>query len=534
VTRAERVASWLAGFSVLVLSVLLAWCAVSDTSNLWVQSDYAIHLVRSTRNGVAIQPLSDLLNTVATTAGFDQRARFLGYFVIAIDQKIRLMLYRLGVVSPAFNPVLWILHGVVGPVLLFRFLVSATGSFVASCVGLAAYLSSAGFLYVFVMNWLPHKAIVALTFIVTLWMGDRIDRRLARGQLFFSGPKAGGVAVLLVMLTGFLADESGFLAPALLVTAFWWRFVPGTQQSLPDAAKNALLLLAPFGAFVVLVLLVVPRVAEDAFNMRFDYLATLTIGWRRAALSLGDSWPVEVITVPTLNLVNFIGVSLLPYRLTGLTISFPPHYGIQAMGVMHLIMLVVCATVGIQAVRSCVSDQAGAAQRRLLPGLLSVVVVVVGISVLRLSHVPRLLNGFYYGSPIAVTLALLVAYTVRCSTGAWRACLVSLGVWIVLTQFQNFLFLDRIWSAGGDASVATLYMPYLPISGSGRAWTYQELRTMLKAAETGKLDQHLDRKGVSPRLFYVVAEQCVAARSVSRRCDPLLAFLAGLSGSPGG
>jgi hypothetical protein len=519
-------------------AVLLALVAVAFVATLltpstqWVQSDYAIHLPRSTRDGVGIHPAWDLLNTIVTSAGLDQRGRLLGYFIITLDQKLRLWLYQFIAVPPALNPILWILHGGLGPFLLFRFVRRATDSVAAGWIAVAIYGSSPGFLYVFTMNWVPQKALVSLAFIAVLWLASRIDAHAAPGPLFYMGPRGEVLAIFAVMLAAFLSDEYGFLAPALIAIFFWWRFVPSRQIPIHAAAKQVVVLLSPAIVFAILMLVVVPILSEKLYHVRFDYLAALRVGRHRAATVDGGAWLKQAFSTPLLNLVNIIGISLLPYRLTGLSSALPRHFGVQTLGFAHLTVLPIFAAIVAIAVRSARSESDRAIRQRMLPALVGAVVLVFAISTIALAHVPRLVNGFYYGAPIAVAFAILIAYVVRYSRGLLRVVVVALAFWIATIQFQNFNVLNGILSHGSDAYIARLYAAYLPMRSPEEPWTYRDLHSVLSAAHEGQLDRYLDHGTLPPRLFYVVAEQCTIAPALSRRCDQLLTMLTQLRGSP--
>jgi hypothetical protein len=525
----------LAALLLFLISAVLLGHVLFDPAKSWVQSDYAVHLPRSMQNGTALQPLSDLLNTIATSASLDQRARFLPYFLITIDQKLRLMLEELLPLLPAFNPVLWLLHGIVGPFLLFRYVATATESRAAGWTALAVYLTSPGFLYVFTMNWLPQKALVNLGFIVVLWLGARIAARLQNGAPLFGGAPLPRAMLLAAMLALFLTDEYGFFCIILVVVMFWWRFVRVAQdaeRSLPSTLGNLGVLLTPVGVFAVLMLAIVPLLARKLYGVHFSYSHALATGAHRAAEGGSGAWLRQILIMPAENLVNLLGISFVPYDLSGLSGAFPPHFGVQSLGAAHAVAIAaLLGAVGV-ALRRASRDSADAPRRRIWPAIAAYVLLVSFVSWLALAHQTRMINGFYYGGPIAVAFAVLIAFVARYATGRARIGAFALVGWIVVVQYLNFDRLNAIWSTGSDAYVAKLYRDYLPMADPRDKWTMADIAEIQASTRRGELDANLERRPLPPRLFYLVAEQCVKNSASSARCASLIEMLRRSGGSP--
>lgn len=531
----DRGIPWFSGaaFLLFLFAVSLVLVVLLDPNKSWVQSDYAINLVRSMENGVSIQPLSDILNTIATSASLDQRARFLSYFLLALDQKLRLALNELFPVLPSLNPILWLLHGLMGPVLLFRFVAMTTESKAAAWVAAAIYISSPGFLYAFTMNWLPQKALINLGFIAVMYLAARIDKEIAPGALLFSGSGGMRRALLVTLLALFLTDEYGFFAPTLIVSLFWWRFF-GSGSAVPrnpDVIKNLSVLALPIVAFLVLVLGIVPQLSRKMFGLPFKYHTALGGRVHQIAALDGGDWLAQVASAPVLNLVNLLGISMVPYDLVGISELFPQHFGVQVLGLAGVIAIAAFVFVLAASAREARRELPDAMSRHLLPVVACYFLLIGFISVLALSHEPRIINGFYYGAPIAVVFAILMGYTVRYANRSVRVLAIILASWITLVQFLNFDRLNAIWSTGSDSYIAQFYGPYLPFRAPADGWSMHDIRGFASAAREGRVDAYLDTRALPPRLFYMMAEQCVKDPSISRRCYPLLEMLRRVRGS---
>jgi hypothetical protein len=550
--------------SVLLLLVAIALFVATliNPHNLFVQVDYAIELVQTVRNGTEFRPLSDLLNTIATMAIVEQRSRLLPYYLIALDQKLRLALYAFGAVPPSFNPVRWLLDGIVGPVLLFGFVRMMTKSAAAACVGLAIYMSSPSFMNIFTMNWVPTKALENVAFITMLWLGARMDRRLQPQQLLFEGAYTANFALAVAILAGVLCDEYGILGPVLIVLMFWWRFLPQPfeRRTIAQAMKNIAWFLYPVSAFVAIMAIIIPLVSWYAFGIRYAYFeTTLASGFQTIhAVLLGPTesgraavnW--DILFGPVLNVVNFFGISLLPYALTGLAPQFFIHLGIQELGWLHVVAFAALATLVAASISKAGSESLF---YRLLPALVTTVVLMLLISVIAIAGDPRAPNGYYYGAPVAVPFSIFLAYLFRYSAGTAKALVLIGAFWVVFAQHQNFLRLNEIWAQSFDIFNSRSLAKYLPfrapehkpdgdkyeddfkvssfgtLPGPGArfpTWDvriYDEMREVLQASAAGGLDAYLDRRALAPRLFYLVPEQCVLNPRVSRRCGPLVAAL---------
>lgn len=550
--------------SVLLLAFAIAALVATllDSNNLFVQVDYTIEIVQTVHNGTTIQPLSDLLDTIRTMAIVEPRARLLPYYLIALDQKLRLALYAFGPIPPSFNPIRWLLDGIIAPILFFGFLRIMTKSATAACVGLAIYMTSSSFLNIFTMNWVPTKALLNFILIVALWVCARIDQKLQANELMFEGSRRSNFTLLLLILAGFLCDEYGFFGPALIVLMFWWRFLPlpFERQVVIRILKNLAWLLYPIGAFLLIMLIVIPLISRHVFGLRFDYVGgSLSSGFQFLLIKLfGNGYTTvnwDVVFGPIFNLINFFAISLLPFSLTELAPQFPIHLGIQKLGWFHVLAFSALTILFILTVRSELGDKYKTAFYRLLLPLISTAVLMLLISALAIANGPRNPNGFYYGAPVAIPFSIFVAYLVRYSNGALKIVTLAACFWIGAVQYRNFIELNSTWASTFDifnSRSLSKFLPFRPpehdvkdrgyeqdfkessfgtLPGPNArfpTWdvkTYDEMREILQAASNGRLDEYLDRRALAPRLFYLIPEQCALDPTVSKRCGPLVSAL---------
>jgi len=513
------------GIALLYAAAHFAWL-VSHYDRTFVHPDFYGHIVQETvLNGLGLH-WSDALYAIQIRSPGESRPRFLAYAIEAIDQKIRLFLYRFVVVPPTFLPIAWILQVLVAPWCLFRLLENLTGSRGAALAAVAVYVTSVGFLSGFAMSLLQGKALSHVALIVLLYLMSRLHARAREGELFYEIHSPLRYAVLAVLLGGLFLDEMPWFAFPLAVVIFPSLFFPVSRprRSVRPVITNAFVFALPVLVFLFVVLVVVPPLTQRYFGLRFDYLAnmlargTQAMGAKSALQGPHAAFGAAVVWE---NFTTLFGVSLVPWQLSSFVKSpFGDYPGTQIMNEAKIVVFVIFfGLLGVTALGG-----RGGNVRYLRRAIIATVLFLVFLSLVSIRHIP-VSTGYYYGSSFAAIFALLIGmwYAAveergRAVAGVVFACIVLA---IALVQTDNFAPINRGWLETHHELVARpRYRAKLPLAPP-RDVTAAELHDIWRAWRKRRLDAYLGDHTISVGAVYLVVElqtiDRVRAVTASRR-----------------
>ena len=504
----------------LVAAVVNFCFLVTQYRHLFVHPDnHQFILKESLKDGLALG-LVDLPNSLQLRAENEFRPRFLTYYLIAVDQKLRLMLYDWMPVHPTLAPVAWLLELVLTPYCLYRLLLNVTGDRLAGLAALAVYLSATGFLSGFTMHFMPGKSLSNAVLIVALLAVSEAVKRPRPGQLLVDAPGWSKYLALAVLFVGLILDEMPIAVLFILPLFFWsafvprWPWTPFTRQ-VAAVVKNGLFYLTPSLAFLVFVLVIIPPITQALFGYRFDYLGdTLLIGNTRTAPSLEvavlSGLEPEVIVG---NVTTLFGLSLVPALVSPLIITvygtFPAG---QVTNPPKLALLLLFFGVAVfVAVRS-----RGPFAVHLRGLLVSLPIFFLFLSLLMARHIP-IVTGYYYGAIFASLFALLIGLLVRgaSSLAPWaRTAAGVVVVAIVGVQIANYGPLNDGWRLTHDEGLTRDRLAKarfardrrIPLVPEHRDLTADEVRAIWQAWKDDRLDRYLRDNRVSSAAVYEVVE----------------------------
>ena len=516
----------------LAVAVVHFFAILADYKSLFVHPDnHQFILKESLKDGLAIGPI-DLPNAFQLRAEGESRPRFLTYLFLAVDQKLRLMLYDWMPVHPTVAPVAWTVNLVAGTFCLYRLLVNLTGDRLAGIAALAVYLSGTGFLSGFTMHFMPGKTLSNATTIVALWAASEAVRRLRPGGLLVQAPGWHKYLMLAILTIGLFLDEMPIATLFLLPLVFWSAFVPArpwtpVAASLTAFVKNGLFFAIPVIAFLVWVLFVMPPLTQFLFGFRFDYLGDtlLTGGHNRTAPSLGIAVSNGLDPSVLLgNLTTLFGVSLAPWFLSPFILTVNGTWPeSQVTNLPKIVTLVLFFGLAIYvAWRST-----GPLAVHLRGLLVALPVFILFLSLLMVRHIP-VVTGYYYGAIFASIFALLVGLLLSGVSQIWpvaRPAAALLVLAIVGVQTVNYRALNDGWIVTHNegltrdrmAKAQTNRDRRIPLVSDRRDLTRDEVQAIWTAWKEDRLERYLRDNRVSSAAVYEVVELQEIDRARGRR-----------------
>jgi hypothetical protein len=520
---------------VLALAVAVVYfvLAISDYRNLFVHPDNHQHILKeSLHDGIAID-WHELPNMLQSRQEGESRPRWLTYFLLSIDQKLRLMLYDWLPTHPTFAPVAWFFQLVVTSYYLYRLLLNVTGDRLAGLSGLALYWSATGFLSGFTMFFMPGKTLSNLILVLTLYAASEGAKRLRPGQLLVSAPGWSKYLAFLSLLVGLFLDEMPIAVFLILPLMFWGQFVPSLPwtrhlgQKVGAFLKNAAFFAGPVVVFLVVVVILAPPLIQWLWGYPLDYLGdTLLIhGNTRTAASLDAA--VESGLDPRViwgNISTLFGLSLAPWFTTPLIYTLNDQFPSgQTTNLPKLVTL--AAFFGVAIFLAVKSTGPLAVHLRGL--LVSLPLFFLFLSLLMVRHIP-IVTGYYYGAIFASIFALLAAMLVTAASrvAPWSRPVASLAVLaIVGIQLTNYTQLNTGWRIVHDEQLTRDRMAKaplardkrIPIAPEARDLSRGEVRAIWAAWKADRLDRYLRENPASAGAVYEVVELQELDRARQRR-----------------
>jgi hypothetical protein len=502
-----RFASWAIAFFLLAAAIWAVDLVVFDYSKNFVHpNNWSAILLRSVGNGLTVD-WSDILNAMAPGLIGESRPRFLTYLIEGFDYKIRLRLDEYVSIPPTFRPIMWVLHLLVAPFLLFRLVLNLGSDRLAATTAIAVYVSSIGFLSGIAMALAPGKSLATASLISSMYFLSTVDRE--NPDTKFKNARILTIAAsLLSIFLGLFIDEVALFAFVLLPILFWplfWNRSTPVRSGRPDWTSIALFIL-PAAAFLIFVVVVLPSFYEQQFGRRFDYLGNaFAIGESSVgAKSMLDGphgvFGTEIVWT---NFKNLLGVALVPIQISPLNSQGAADLTLtQSSNIAQFLALGLFF--GAMAACAAVSNKQAVWLRR---ALLVTAVFVVLMTLLSIRHYPVLI-GYYYGAGISMFMALLVGLAIA-AVGHKRAALRFLAILaaapIVFFQINNFMFVNERWRFHHYETIARpMYAREFRLLRD--EVTGSELSAIRSAWKAGALESYLGENGISVGAIHLVYE----------------------------
>jgi hypothetical protein len=491
---------------------------LSDYRRIFVHPDnHQFILKEGLRDGVIIG-WRDFPNSLQLRAPDEFRPRFITYYLLEVDQKLRLMIYDWMPAHPTLMPVAWLLY-LVGVYYLYRLMLNLTGKRLAGLASAALFVSAIGFLSAFSMQFMPGKPLSSTALIMSLYAVSEAVKRLSPGGLFVQAPGIQKYLALLWLVLGLFLDEMPIASLMIVPLVFWPYFVPRWPWKRPDIVafvKNGLFFSIPALAFLGIVVFVIPPLTQYLFGYWFDYLGDILLihGNTRSAPSLEVA--VQSGLEPWVlvgNVTTLFGLSLAPWTISPLVYTINDVYpGGQVTNLPKIAILVLFFAAALYLAIRC----RGPVAMHLRGLLLSLPPFILFLSLLMARHIP-VVTGYYYGAIFASIFAILVGLMLA-GVAQLRPKLTPVAALLVLamvgTQLANFHAINDGWRILHDEGLTRQRLEKarmardrrIPVAQEARPLTREELRAIWSAWKAGRLDRYMRDNSVSASAVFEVVE----------------------------
>jgi hypothetical protein len=431
------------------------------------------------------------------------RARFLTYFFLTLDHYLRFFLYQ-HVRIPTGLSILYVPE-LVSVFLFYELVKNITGHRISSLLGTAFYVTSIGFTSGLSLMFMPGKPMTNVVFVVIAYLCSEMWKRDC-DRLFIEQPVGLQMAVLVTMFLGFNFDEGAFFAPVialLLFPSLFWRRDP-RPGSAGRNLRNILVYLLPVLCFLLFVLLIVPRITRAFYGYDFDFIATV-LGTHDPRMHEADYGLAGRFTLATLyaNFLALVGTIVVPWWLD-------PGIAAGDRGVVKELWLALLVAAALALPRLTRYSGERLAYRALL--LLGLYIL---FSALLNGRHGVVVDGFYYGSAIAVFTSLTLALACHAAAlhgPAARRTAIVLAALPIGVQIGNAMKFERDNQRLYDALALEYYAkspadirPLFAALDPHRGVSEEELDWIWRLWKEGKWDE-LRSASISPGAVYLVAE----------------------------
>ena len=457
---------------------------------------------------------SDWIRPFAHLDLFEDRPRFLSYFVTLIDYRLRLMCYEHFVLFPPFS-IAWFLTLGVAPVLVLRCARNMGLDGQTAALATLLYVTSTGFLSGFSMILMSAKPLSNVVYIGVIYLMSELKLKY-RDQLFYEIKSPLKTALSILIFLGLFVDEMSLfvfiLLPVLFQEMFEVRQMPGgvVTGAAKRMLKNVFGFLAPFLLFLFVMIFLVPILTQHYFQYKFDYLGSILSVKKEMVMSGktlfhgkldGFGWHSFLE-----NFMTLLGVSFVPGQISPF-ITHPAASGVlsgQSQNLPQmLILLAVFAGIGV------ILCQASGERKSYLKRLvLLCVIYTLFVSLLLGRHVVYV-TGYYYATAFGLFLAYLVAFClgeINRFGEKFKWLSMALAALIVVIQINNFSVLNRSYiTFHNEEWIKNAFSPYFQIIDK-RALTRKELNEIWSAWKERRLEDYLRRHGISAGAVFLVVE----------------------------
>ncbi len=321
----DRLSGLLVLFLVFVGTVHAVLLITTYSDVLMHPHNVTFHNRIALRDGVGIT--RDLFRKPFAVAkevhGAEFRDRFLMYFLLFLDQKVRYGSYQILPPHPSAS-IIWPLTLVLTPYLVHRFVLRVTGDRRTALIALALFLSSVGYLSTIAMNFSPAKPMSLFFFAAMLNVVLSISSALRPGELLYRGPGWPVALLLTLLFCSLFFDESIYVAYAVIPVLFPGLFVEARSlrknhgKGLAPTIGNAVLYATPAVLFGLFSIVIVPIISVRIENYQFDPFAPTGLG-------RGRHFHLFKLLNVYWNFMSMVGTSLVPRQVSAL-LPVPPNW----------------------------------------------------------------------------------------------------------------------------------------------------------------------------------------------------------------
>ncbi|MGO8867092.1 MAG: hypothetical protein ACLQME_11380 [Alphaproteobacteria bacterium] len=428
------------------------------------------------------------------------RPRFLAYFILTLDQYLRFFLYPFWRIPTNFS--IMYIPELISVVLFYRTVFNLTSRKNSAQVGTALYVTSLGFTSGLSYMFLAGKPMTNVIFIVIAAIASEMWKK-DETKLFIEHSPGHQLIILLTMFIGFNFDEGAFFAPLIAPTLFPSLFVPRDPRRRLGGrtALNLLVYFLPVLCFLLFVLVIVPVITRATYGYDFDFISTV-LGTHDPRMHEADYGLAGRFTPTTLYL-NFLALlepSFIPWQLR-------PYLGWGGQSIVGSLYIGTVVIVAVWVARlGSIFDRRLAFRSLVLLGLF------ILFSALLNGRHAIIVNGYYYGSAIAVFVSLSLALLVRAASARGiraQGVALLLVAWPIAIQIDHSVYATSQSQIGYNALAADDYSKNSPLGfvklDRQRPVSGQELDWIWRMWKAGKLLEIGSRR-ISPGSLYLVAE----------------------------
>lgn len=416
----------------------------------------------------------------------DVRPRFISYLTFILALKTRLALWEFVPPHPSFSPV-WLVTLLVGPLLLFRFLLLEIEDRAAAWAGVSVLLVSTGFVSGLTMLFHPAKPLALVHVLAVLYLSARLGREPG-------APPALRRALMALLVVAPYVDETAVFAYA--IPLLWCPTLPWRTYLVP-VGITAALLLAILPAFPDLTGAAGFSVPDYMLRMARDGMDR---GWRLDLRHL--AWNVGNLLIPP----------LLPWQLARAAVPLEEHARLPATGLALLALAGVAATRVARRNAACWRPY-----RRLV--VLAAGFIVFHTLVLVFHPYQLVATGFYYGASFSALFAALAAVVYSALRRSPKlAPLAAWGlVWVVAISALNFTTINASWMRHSNTKTITgmTGFPGYHAAGDWSAFDAREAE-MAQAPQSVTNWYTSDESGRTPREERAAVTEMWQARRAGR------------------
>jgi hypothetical protein len=488
--------SWLGLFVIAaVLSALWVGAQLADINNVMVHphspTDHMSRLLTT------LSPA--LRDLIAPFQEYDHRARFLTYFTLLVDFRIRMFLYEYVPVFPTFS-ITWLLTGLLGPYLLYRCCRNLGSPIYVALSAVLVYVTSIGVLSGFFMFLMAGKPLSSVLFLAMCEYATRSHRdgTSRPGRL-------GYLYLWTLVLMGCFLDELFFAAIIVYPMLYWIARgkIPATRSAVQADIRRAVTTFGPpLAIFVVLMLLVLPILTSHFWGYRLDYMGVVHNRLEiPGATARYDFNPANLGPLA----YTLFGVSLIPRQIAEFVAI--PGSGVKTAQSVTLLGLLVLASWMFVVARQFARMDIRQRSRLALMAATALLMILL-IALMQARHVP-IITGYYYGCIFSAVFALGFALAAAPAgvdgtrPRPWTVTAVAAA--IALIQLNNFFEINRAF-----VDYHNVHRDYYETARfediQKHPFTWHELRDIHTAWKEKRLPEFLSQHTVSDAAWYELME----------------------------
>jgi len=386
----------------------------------WIHPHFYYDILpQSLANGSSIK-FRDLIDIFQPRQDFEVRSRFMNYFVLALDQKIRLFYYDKFYIPSNFLPIISTLN-IISCFLFYKTLKLLFQQKIIAKIGVSLYIVSIGFYSLSGNVYMAAKPVANFIVIFSMFLTSKYLTGQIKNVKFFT-------TNLFLLFIGFYTDEVVFIVVInylLVVGLFYLRDRKEVNIKLPPTKDKKIKIqasifpklrlvlgtyFAALFAWIVSITFLVPIITKKYFGWDFSF-------WQfnlnlKNDINFGGGFPegtkvdfLFILTNSLSNIYHIFSYQFIPEFLFSAKGMPDLEYGqpnslyrfgdLSGLGFTVLLFILLLIVYFILKNNS----------KAIILTLLTFISSVVFFSLLQLKHVPQI-SGYIYGATISVYIVL--------------------------------------------------------------------------------------------------------------------------------